>query len=317
MPPISHSGLDFAENAGRCCQALREGEQTMRDGALDFAAQVLGSCELVKDCSWDHRMSSVLRLRDTDGLTWFLKRHGDRERYNAELLAYRKWVPALGSSAPRLHAFKDSLATIILSAVPGEPAPWPAQEASGVSDAERSAEQAIQRSAGVLLREFHDGQTGLPCSDCGMAKVEEFDRLRPLAVGLLSQRELEFARSKVAALDGMPCPGLVPCHRDYTPRNWLIDEGALYVVDFEWCRMDLWISDLARLHLGVWANRPDLREAFLSGYGLHLSDADREILHGCAVVTAVWLLIKARETRQASFEDASREALLRLLTSDR
>jgi hypothetical protein len=297
--------------------SLTEGDQTMRDGALDYAAQVLGPCELVKDCSWDHRMSSVLRLRDAGGLTCFLKRHGDRERYNAELLAYRNWVPALGSSAPRLRAFEDSLSTIILSAVPGEPAPWPAQEPSGLSDTERSAEQAIQRHAGVLLREFHDGQTALPCSDFGMAKIEEFDQLRPLAVGLLTQRELELARSEVAALDGMPCTGLVPCHRDYTPRNWLIDDGTLYVVDFEWSRMDVWVSDLARLHLAVWTNRPDLREAFLSGYGLHLSDTDREILRGCAVVTAVWLLIKARETRQASFEDASREALLRLLASDR
>ena len=63
----------------------------MPDGALDYAAQVLGPCELVKDCSWEHRMSSVLRLRDADGLAWFLKRHGDRDRYNAELLAYREW----------------------------------------------------------------------------------------------------------------------------------------------------------------------------------------------------------------------------------
>jgi hypothetical protein len=262
-------------------------------------------------------MSSVLCVRGTGGLTWFVKRHGDRERYEAELLAYREWVPALSNSAPRLRAFSDSLTTVILSAVPGDPAPWPAQEAGGLSDAERSAEQAIQRHAGVLLRQLHGARTALPCNDFGVAKIEEFDRLRPLAASLLTQRELEFARSEVAALDGIPCTGLVPCHRDYTPRNWLVNGGALYVIDFEWSRMDAWISDLARLHLGVWANRPDLREAFLSGYGRHVGDADREILHGCAVITAVWLLIKAHETRQASFEDASREALLRVLTNNR
>jgi hypothetical protein len=289
----------------------------MQDGALDYAAHVLGPCQMVKDCSWDHRMSSVLCVRDLDGLTWFIKRHGDRERYDAELRAYREWVPALGNSAPRLRAFNDSLAAVILSAVPGDPAPWPAHEAGGLSDADRSAEQAIQRHAGVLLRQLHDAQTAPHCNDFGLAKVEEFDRLRPLAVGLLTQRELEFARSEVAALDGIPSTGLVPCHRDYTPRNWLIDDSALYIIDFEWSRMDVWISDLARLHLGVWTNRPDLRQAFLSGYGRHVSDTDREILRGCAVVTAVWLLIRARETRQASFEDASHAALLRVLTNDR
>jgi thiamine kinase-like enzyme len=24
----------------------------------------------------------------------------------------------------------------------------------------------------------------------------------------------------------------VPCRRDYTPRNWLIGDGVLYVIDF-------------------------------------------------------------------------------------
>jgi hypothetical protein len=36
-----------------------------------------------------------------------------------------------------------------------------------------------------------------------------------------------------------------------------------------------------------------------------------------AVLTAVWLMIKARETWQVSFEYASRETLLRVLASDR
>ncbi len=288
----------------------------MTAGLLDYAEQVLGPCELVKDCSWEHRMSSVLRLRDTSGGTWFLKHHRDRERHDAELLAYRKWVPALGSRAPRLRAFDASLATVILSAVPGVPAPWPGQEVSGPAP-ERSAERAMQRQAGALLRRFHDSQTALPWKDFGLAKIEELDRLKPLAAGLLTAREMAFAQAEVAALGGIACPGMVPCHRDYTPRNWLVDAGTLSVVDFEWSRLDVWISDLARLHLGAWTNRPDLQEAFLSGYGRNVSDTDRRILRGCSVLTAVWLLVKARETRQPSFEDASRTALLRLLASAR
>jgi hypothetical protein len=290
-------------------------KQAVSDGALDYAAQVLGPCELVQDCSWEHRMSSVLRVRDADGLTWFLKCHADRARYNAELLAYRRWVPALGGSAPRLRAFTDLLAAIIVSAVPGEPVPWPNRETGRLSDVGLPAEQAMHSHAGMLLRKFHDGQKARPCSDFGLAKAANFDRLRPRAAGLLTRRELDRARGAVAALEALPCPDLVPCHRDYTPRNWLIGGGVLYVIDFELSGLDARISDLARLHLGLWANRPDLREAFLSGYGPQLSGADRQMLRGCAVLTAVWLLIKARETRQGSFEDASREALLRVLTS--
>lgn len=72
----------------------------------------------------------------------------------------------------------------------------------------------------------------------------------------------------------------------------------------------------ARLHLGIWENRPDLRDAFLRGYGRQLDDTDHAILQGCSVLTALWLLIKARETGQPSFEDASRAALQRLLAHD-
>ncbi len=109
----------------------------------------------------------------------------------------------------------------------------------------------------------------------------------------------------------------MPCHRDYTPRNWLIGASGLYVVDLEWSRPDVWISDLARLHLGIWENRPDLRDAFLRGYGRQLDDTDHCILQGCSVLTALWMVIKAHESRQLSFEEGCRTALQRLLAPRR
>lgn len=289
----------------------------MPDVSLGYAEQVLGPCELSEDCSWEHRRSSVLRLRDLSGATWFLKPHRERERYAAELTAYRRWVPALGGRAPRLRAFDDSLQAVILSALPGEPAQWPAPLVDGPPNARHAAEGATQHDAGVLLRRFHDAQPPLAWNDFGPAKMDELDRLRPDAAGLLTPRELGFARSEVAALAGIADLVMVPCHRDYTPRNWLADAGQLYVVDFEWSRLDVWISDLARLHLGAWASRPDLQDAFLHGYRRELDDTDRAILQGCAVLTAVWLMTKARETGQRSFEDSSRAALRRLIAASR
>jgi hypothetical protein len=257
-------------------------------------------------------MSSVLRIRDASGTIWFLKHHGDSARYRAELTAYRKWVPALREAAPRLRAFDDSLGAMVLSAVPGEAALWPASGGSGPA-VDRLAEQAVQRAAGKMLRRLHEAQPALAWPDFAAVKLEEFDRLRPAAAALLRPRELDLARAHIAALAGIPAPVRVPCHHDYTPRNWLVHNGALYVIDFEWSGLDARVADFARLYLGVWASRPDLMEAFLSGYGQALSRTDREILHGCAALTAVWLLVKAHETRQPSFEDASRIALLRII----
>jgi Ser/Thr protein kinase RdoA (MazF antagonist) len=257
-------------------------------------------------------MSSVLRLRDASDVTWFLKAHRDRERFGAELTAYRNWVPALHDKAPRLHAFDSSLHAIILSSVPGETASWPADTVNG-PNADLSAERAIQREAGKTLWLLHNAQPALAWTNLAAVKIKEFDRLKSSAAGLLRPRELDSARAEILALAEIPAPLRVPCHHDYTPRNWLVRGGALHVIDFEWSGLDLWVADLARLHLGIWASRPDLREAFLAGYGRDLSAADRRALHACAVLTAVWLVVKAHETRQPSFEDASRTALLRLI----
>lgn len=280
---------------------------------LDFARQVLGPCELERDYSWPHRMSAVLRLRDARGVTWFAKRHQERDRHEAEVAAYRQWVPALRGRAPRLHAADELRSVIIVSAIRGEPVPWPATDLGAVPDPDRPAEQAAHREAGALLRRFHDAKPPVPWDDWGAAKIAEFDRLLPMASLLLGRRDLALARAQVETLSDLSCPGQVPCHRDYTPRNWLAADGVQYVIDFEHARLEVWLADLARLHLGIWPDRPDLNEAFLDGYGRQLSDTDHAILHGVAALTATWLVVKAREIRQPALEDAFRAALRRLL----
>jgi Ser/Thr protein kinase RdoA (MazF antagonist) len=277
-----------------------------------YASRVLGSCDLLADSSWQHRMSLVLRLRDATGAEWFLKRHRDPERYRAELMAYQTWMPALQGSAPQLRVFDESLQVMILSALPGAGAPWPALRA-GPRGAERTRELATQREAGTVLRRLHDAQPAEPWPDFAAAKMHQFDQLRPALRGLLTARALDAARGEIAGLADICAPAKVPCHHDYTPRNWLVHDDIVHVIDFEWAGLDAWAADLARLHLGVWATRPDLRDAFLDGYGRQLTCTDERTLHGCAVLTGVWLLTKAHETDQPTFEDASRAAVLRLI----
>jgi Ser/Thr protein kinase RdoA (MazF antagonist) len=254
----------------------------------------------------------VLRLRDASGADWFLKRHRDRDRYDAELMAYRTWVVALQGRAPRLRAFDESLQAVILSALPGQPVCWPAPQ-PGQPGTEPTGEMAVQHAAGETLRRLHDGQPAIPWPDFAADKIEQFNLLRPAVAALLTRRQLDAARTEIARLSNIPPLTQVPCHHDYTPRNWLVHGDAVYIFDFEWSGPDAWVADLARLHLGIWPTRPDLQEAFLQGYGRHLGPADREALHGCAVLTGVWLLSKAHEMGQRSLEEGSRKALLRLI----
>lgn len=256
-------------------------------------------------------MSSVLRLRDADGVEWFLKRHHERERYEAEVLAYRCWTSALGDRAASLRASDDQLQAVVLSTLPGESPAWP-----DLTDlVPREADLALHREAGRLLRLFHEAQPAEAWDDFGAAKLEELERLEPDALTLLSHRETEVVRGEIRALAGLCGLSKVPCHHDYNLRNWLVDEGgAVHVIDFEWARLDVWVSDLVRLRVGVWRDRPFLEEAFLDGYGRRLDDAELAALRGCAILTAVWLVIKAHETGRRSFEEGNREILRTLLS---
>lgn len=159
---------------------------------------------------------------------------------------------------------------------------------------------------------------GAPVSWPGFAdaKCEELERWAATATGLLEPDELAFVRARAGDLATLDPPATVPCHMDYSPRNWLVSEGKLYVIDFEWSRRDAWANDLMWLYFGPWRARPGLEEAFLDGYGRQISDTDREILLRCGAITAVWLVVRAHEYGDSGFEEASRRNLQRLMAAD-
>ena len=64
-----------------------------------------------------------------------------------------------------------------------------------------------------------------------------------------------------------PPATLVPTHGDWQPRNWLVHEGLVSIIDFG--RADLrpaW-TDFSRLAAGQFLEDAALEAAFLEGYG--------------------------------------------------
>jgi Ser/Thr protein kinase RdoA (MazF antagonist) len=169
----------------------------------------------------------------------------------------------------------------------------------------------------ALLRRVHDAEPATAWDGFAAAKLAELELWAGRAAGLLDRRELDFARAKVRALAGLGQQLAVPCHLDYSLRNWLIADGRLSVIDFEWARHDVWVNDLIRLYLGAWPGRPGLRDAFLAGYRHEIGPADREILLGCAALHCVWLTVRAREYSDTAFSETSRQSLRRLIAEDR
>lgn len=92
-------------------------------------------------------------------------------------------------------------------------------------------------------------------------------------------------RSEIRALGQLPAPGLVPRHRDYSMRDWMVDRGKLRILDFEWSCLDACVTDLTQRHLGIRRTRTDLRDAFLHGHGRELDDADQALLRAGTVIT--------------------------------
>lgn len=241
----------------------------MNERLLMWVADVLGAPPVrVADRSWPDGKSSVYELRDGEGVSWFVKQHHDPASYSAELFAYRRWVSAVADRAPVLRAHDDSQLALVVSAVPS----------SGIRD---WRDDDIRRDAGALLRRFHTGESFGLWDDIAAVKQAAVEQWVRREDGLLARREVDFVSGCATALASLPKPARVPCHRDYTPRNWVIDNGRVQVIDFEDAGADAWLTDIGRVTIGYWRDEPHLTDAFLDGYGRRLSTDEVAVMTCC------------------------------------
>lgn len=194
-------------------------------------------------------------------------------RTHAQACAASRWFEGRGSFAeaivPRIRLIDTPSSTLVMERLPGEPV--------------EPDDPAVHRAAGRFLAGLH--QLEIADTDplpLGEALLRRHHGWMQACAGVLSSTERE------VALELAPRPELfvgvrrVPCHRDFSPDNWLWQEGRLQVVDFEHARLDLDMTDLAKLATGPWSSKPALATAFFDSYG-RLPDADCTRLR-CAVV---------------------------------
>jgi hypothetical protein len=281
--------------------SLTEPAGDLPAGVGEWVAGVIGSYQVVADRSWDHGEAFVVQVRDGDGATWFAKRHRRADRHARELAAYQHWVPALGARAPRLRAHDTDLRILLLSSVPGEP---------GTED---TMAPKYQHQAGRLLRALHDTAPAQPWPDFAAEQLAHFEVWAARAAELVDARSLDFARAQVRGLTGLPAQVKVPCHLDYGPRNWIVVDGLLHVIDFEFATSHCWCKDLGRLFYQPWQERPEAREAFLDGYGRSLTADDIGVLLALGAAAAVSTIAWARSHGDAPFEASGRRGLADLM----
>ena len=135
-----------------------------------------------------------------------------------------------------------------------------------------------------------------------------------LALSLQSRRHLASLMDDWTVFSGRP---RVFCHRDFEPRNWLIDQAdGFWLIDLEHARHDDWLADLVRLREGLFAEAPQLEVAFFEGYGRQLDDNDRLCLDRWEVLHALQTLAWAQRHDDHQFVKRARSRLNARLAED-
>ncbi|MFD9888814.1 phosphotransferase family protein [Amycolatopsis sp. NPDC059027] len=276
----------------------------MSPEVAERCARVVGPCDVVADLSWPHGEARVLALRGEDEREWIAKTVLQKRNYQRERDAYLNWASPLRGHVPELLHHDDELRLLLLARLPGEL----------VQDhpAEFSADVHFQ--AGALTRRLHDVAAPEADPEFGARLLRKFENVVARADGLVPADGVTFTRRMLRALIDQPPPSVVPCHRDNQPRNWLIDDaGVVRFIDFGRVERDVWVADLHRLHFREWATRPDLREAFLSGYGRRPSAPDLALFRTYNAFSAVSTIVWAHEHDDVAFEAHGRTMLTEVL----
>ena len=256
------------------------------------------------DLSWPASRNRVLELVAASGRALIAKAVGDVALYQRELHALRHWAPALGACASALVGTDDDLCLLLLTMVPGRRA----EETAASTDPD------VHRQAGRLTRLLHDAQTATLDRDIALATARKLELWIDRGRSVLSDAEIAFARSRVAPLADAGPLLTVPCHMDNQPRNWVVSDGRVGLIDFGGTRLDFWLRDLQRMYFQQWEHRPDLRDAFYAGYGRTPDAAERGLLtcylaHG-GLSTVVW----AHEAGDTAFEAHGHRILAELMS---
>jgi Ser/Thr protein kinase RdoA (MazF antagonist) len=274
------------------------------DATLDLASAVLGRpVTLVRDRSWDHGEATVLEVRDAGGTPWIVKRVGRPQTFERETRALRDWAPLLGDGrAPRLEATDPERSLLVMNRLPGR--------------ACVASTTAEFRQAGRLIRRLHDAEPATPDPDYPARAGVDVDRWLHRVPGVADRADVDFVRAQIALMGSMPPALTVPVHNDNQPRNWLSDaDGTVRVIDFGKARRDILVRDFERMQQAEWRDRPDLRDAFLDGYGRPLTDAEERMLACVGAVAALTTVLWGRAHGDRAFEDHGRRTLRRLATA--
>jgi len=240
----------------------------------DFAETHLGTISNTTFRGWELERSNVWELDSSKGKAYI--KALNLRKYRQELRAFETWLPNL--------------------------------ESYGASEFDVD----VHEQAGKFLRAFHDIEfEDVDKVDLFSAYIKRFEgwskQGQAQKGGGLEPTLYAWIKHHLDSTSTAPLlqnVSRVPCHRDYTPRNWLVNSAtSLGIIDFEHSNPDLWLADTHKLWSAYWIKQPELETAFWQGYGHTPSDDERLLSLKLAtlenMVTTVWSIEHGDKTYEA------------------
>lgn len=258
--------------------------------------------ELVEEWIWPHGQSRVAHVR-TGASDVVVKWERSARNVAREVEALRRYVPALGDDAGQLLAVDADAQVLVLTHVAGTLA------SGGVA-----LDPDVHRQAGALLARLHASAPSVADEDYGERLLADLDEKATALAPLVDARDLVRLRAVAAPVTDVRSVRLVPAHRDYGPRNWLVDAGGrVRVIDFAHAEPSPWSVDLQKLTMREWRGRPDLEAAFLEGYGRVPDDEDRLVLRAYVALSTLAIIAWSVAHHDPAFEAEARSVLAGLV----
>lgn len=216
----------------------------------------LPGAEVTADHSWGLIGTTVLELSH-DGRRYIVKAGDGNDHHLArEIRAHREWSEPWTSwrRAPDLLHADETAKLVLTRYLPGRL----------VEGTDRETQPDTYRQAGELLARFH-GQLAV--------EDDEYEaRAKEKSLRWLSKPhriEPGIAERLRQVVESWPTPAttVVPTHGDWQPRNWLVHDGSVSVIDFGRADLRPALTDFGRLAVQQFRADPKLETAFLDGYG--------------------------------------------------
>ena len=235
---------------------MTSGIDKLTDRQRRLLREWLPGATVTKDHSWGLVGTVVLAL-DHEGAKYIAKAGDASDLHIArEVKAHREWLSPWTSHqrAPELvHA--DLVSKLIVCLY---------LEGELVLGSDHEWQVDTYRQAGVLLAMLHEQFSREDPEFELRQKAKALTWLDgPHRIAALVEAEL---RKEIGSWPS-PSVCVVPTHGDWQPRNWLVHEDVLSVIDFGRAELRPAFTDFGRLTVQQFQISPGLEAAFLEGYG--------------------------------------------------